>query len=697
MSPLKRTTTTRTSDGTHRKKLKTGASKDVKTSTPSQRSNTAEVETDSDPIIESDTASQSGDDDGVSWPSDDGSDDDTGAGADLSEAEGEGNGGRAKITTKPKDTQNNPLGNASKESHAKQKAISQERKATKPNADSIARSKKLWERLRRKSHVPLEERTRLLTELFDIIAGRVKDFVFKHDAVRVIQTALKYANLDQRKTIAKELKGEYKVLAQSKYAKFLLGKILVRGDDEIRDFVVPEFYGHVRRLIKHPEASWILDDIYRGAATPLQKATLLREWYGAEFALFKPKSKEAPSVDLKELLAESPEKRKPIMRSLQELINLLIQKKTTGFTMLHDAMLQYFLNLQSGSEEATEFVELVKGDEEGDLLKNLAFTKSGAYLVCLILAYANAKDRKLILRAFRDTIRLMAYDTHAHQILLTAYDVIDDTVLLSKSIFPELVGKDQDSDSQQRELLSMANNFNARMPLLYLFSGKSRAILSERDMELMEEIHRIRASTSKKDPATRRKELISHLSPPLISLIASRAEDLISTSFGCQFVTEVLLNGSGDRHAAMVSIACLVKKNGDTGDILGTPAARRMLKTLSQGGRFNQARQRIDTVEPPLGFHDILYGELSEVLVDWATGPNSFVVVGLLEAPNFPRVEEMKERLKKCRARLEEAARGGDEVPKEKRKKRNVKGDGDKIGHLKGYPGTRILLEKLDK
>lgn len=33
-----------------------------------------ETETDSDPIVESDTAEHSGDDDGVSWPSDDGED-----------------------------------------------------------------------------------------------------------------------------------------------------------------------------------------------------------------------------------------------------------------------------------------------------------------------------------------------------------------------------------------------------------------------------------------------------------------------------------------------------------------------------------------------------------------------------------------------------------------------------------------------
>ncbi len=104
-----------------------------------------------------------------------------------------------------------------------------ERKAAKPNADSIQRSKQIWERLRRKSHVPKEERRTLVDELFGIITGRVKDFVFKHDSVRVVQCALKYANPEQRKAIAVELKGEFKTLAESKYAKFLIGKMLVEG------------------------------------------------------------------------------------------------------------------------------------------------------------------------------------------------------------------------------------------------------------------------------------------------------------------------------------------------------------------------------------------------------------------------------------------------------------------------------------
>ena len=157
--------------------------------------------------------------------------------------------------------------------------------------------------------------------------------------------------------------------------------------------IVPEFYGHVRRMIKHPEASWILDDVYRGIATTQQKAVLLCEWYGAEFALFNKTAGVETTADLARVLEKSPEKRGPIMRSLLELINQLIQKKMTGFTMLHDAMLQYFLNIKQDGEEMTEFVELLKSDDDGHLLKNLAFTKSGARVVCLGLAHGSAKVR----------------------------------------------------------------------------------------------------------------------------------------------------------------------------------------------------------------------------------------------------------------------------------------------------------------
>ena len=566
--------------------------------------------------------------------------------------------------------------------------MAQERKAAKPNADSLARTKKIWERLRRKSHVPPAERKELTAELFSIITGRVKEFVFKHDSVRVIQTAIKYGNLDQRKMIAKELKGDYRALAESRYAKFLIGKLLIQGDEEVRDMVVPEFYGHVRRMLKHPEASWILDDVYRGIATPMQKAIMLREWYGAEYALFKSEASGPNSADLEQLLEQNPEKRAPIMRALHELINQLVQKKTTGFTMLHDAMLQYFINVPRGSEEASEFIELLKGDEEGDLLKNLAFTKSGARLVCLAFAYGTAKDRKNMLKVYKNTMQTLAFDAHGHKVLLAVYDVIDDTVLVSKTVFPELLGKESVPENQQRDLLTAALDLNARIPLLYLFSGKAKSILQEEDLGILDEIHQVRTATSKKDPELRRKEHLASLSPPLLSFISAHAGTLIQTSFGCQFISEVVLGSVGDREPALTAVAALANGSPGVKVLLETPAVGRMLKTLVVGGRFNPKSKSIDLADPPLNFHNRLYTIIEDDIPSWATGSNSFIVVGLLEAEGFQKRESLRKALEKHRAELIKAANSSE------------KGTGGHKGSkstVVGNKGTKILLEKIDE
>ncbi|KAL2067175.1 hypothetical protein VTL71DRAFT_1599 [Oculimacula yallundae] len=562
---------------------------------------------------------------------------------------------------------------SSKEAHAKQKALAQERKAAKPLADELARTKKIWERLRRKSHVPKEERKQLVEELFEIITGKIKDYVLKHDSVRVVQTAIKYANPEQRKVIARELAGSYRQLAESRYAKFLIGKLLVQNDDEIRDLIVPEFFGHVRRLIKHPEASWILDDVYRGVATRHQKATILREWYGAEFALFQKDKSENITGELADILAVDAGKRAPIMRSLQELINQLIQKKMTGFTLLHDAMLQYFLNAKQGTEEITEYLEIIKGDEEGDLLKNLAFTRSGSRVVSLALAYGTAKDRKQILKTYKDTLQMMAADANAHIVILTAYEVIDDTVLTSKSIFPELLSKD--NDKQAENIVFSANDLNARTTLLYLFMGRSKALFPashSMDLEILAEIDKVRVTTSKKDPEIRRSELAKAVSPTLIKAIATAASDLVSTSFGCQFITEVLFAAEGDKTAALEAVAqtaggdptyiqpAVMEDSEQTeppSHLASTPHGGKMLKTLIAGGRFDPKTKAVVPVEPALNFADILYPNIKDFILEWATGSSSFAVLALLESPNFSQKDEVLQILKDNKKKLQKAAK----------------------------------------
>jgi pumilio family protein 6 len=627
-------------------------------------------------------------------------------------------------------------GTSSREAHAKQKQLIAERKASKPLAEQLARTKKIWERLRRKSHVPLEERKKLVEELFEIITGKIKDYVLKHDSVRVVQTAIKYANLEQKRLIAKELQGSYRQLAESRYAKFLIGKLLVQGDDEIRDIIVPEFFGNVRRLIKHPEASWILDDVYRGVATGQQKAVILREWYGAEFALFQKDKKDKISGDLADVLADDAGKRAPIMRSLHELINHLIQKKMTAFTLLHDAMLQYFLNCKPGTEEITDYIELIKGDEDGDLLKNLAFTKSGARVVCLALAYGTTKDRKHILKTYKDTLQMMAADLNAHTVILTAYEVIDDTVLTSKSVFPELLGKEP--EKQVENIVIASNEIVARTTLLYLFQGRSSSLFHaslSSDLSILSEIETIRTSTSKKDPEIRRQELGKALSPYLLTAIASAATHLVTTSFGCQFITEVLFGAEGDKTAALKAVASTAAGNPNlavpsegadaeaqeyilnTHDatpprqhIAQTPHGGKMLKSLIAGGRYDTKLKKVTPISPPLGFADILYPVIKEHIVAWATGSSSFVVLSLLETEQFSSEKELLDILRKQKKLLQKAAT--EETPEQVAKEaqavdekreataKGMKGKGKKPKEKKEKPvgnlGTKLILEKLD-
>lgn len=573
--------------------------------------------------------------------------------------------------------------------------------------------------------MPKEERDKLVEELFGILTGRVKEFALKHDTVRVVQTAIKYSNPERRKMIANELKGTFAQLAESKYAKFLIGKLIVQGEKEVRELIVPEFYGKVRKLINHPEASWIVDDIYRGVATPEQKAVMLREWYGPEFAVFRSSGDAATTSELAAILEEQPSKRPIIMRYLLDLTNQLIQKKMTGFTMLHDAMLQYFLNAKAGTEEAKEYTEMIKEDES-DLLKNMAFTKSGARLVCLLLAHGSAKDRKQILKAYKDTFGLMSTDQYGHLIILTAYDVIDDTVLTSKSIFPEMIGKGDQDDANN--LFVLANDPNGRLSIRYLFEGTSRTLFDNSqsyDLERLAEIHEIRKSTSKKDAEIRRKELITAMSPSLISSIESSALDLLSTPFGCQLVIEVLFSAVGDKSEALKAVASAAGGDPDAATEVGegeeaSPEGEaqvhisksshggRLFKTLIAGGRYDKATKQVKPVDPPLHFADILYPVIKDHVVSWATGPSSFVVLNLLEAEDFSHASEVKKNLKKEKKTLEKAASEETAAQRTAREAAETSEDGDKTakkgkkaGAQKersvGNMGAKLLLEKLKK
>jgi pumilio family protein 6 len=199
-------------------------------------------------------------------------------------------------------------------------------------------------------------------------------------------------------------------------------------------------------------------------------------------------------------------------------------------------------------------------------------------------------------------------------------------------------------------------------------------LLSDEDVLILTEIKEIRKGTSKKDPETRRAELRKQVSPPLLDLIAERAATLVQSSFGCQFVGEVLFGAVGEKDAALRAVAELAKPEKEID--LDTPPAGRMMKALVQGGPFDKMTRSIKPVEPALNLHNVLVDVLGDdfwpVVESWAFGGNAFIVVALLEADGFEHRAELVKRLKKAAKKQRASSK-----------------------QLQAHAGTRLILEKV--
>lgn len=66
-----------------------------------------------------------------------------------------------------------------------------------------------------------------------------------------------------------------------------MSKILNYCSAKYRTEVIQDFYHKVRRLVRHRDASIVLEEAYSQFANSQQRIALMEEFYGPEFALFK--------------------------------------------------------------------------------------------------------------------------------------------------------------------------------------------------------------------------------------------------------------------------------------------------------------------------------------------------------------------------------------------------------------------------
>jgi pumilio family protein 6 len=194
------------------------------------------------------------------------------------------------------------------------------------------------------------------------------------------------------------------------------------------------------------------------------------------------------------------------------------------------------------------------------------------------------------------------------------------------------------------------------------------------------------------------------MSPQLLSAVPAAASTLVQNSFGCQLIADILFSAVGDKTAGLKAVAKTAA--GDPSSLLPdksiqehphvskTPHGGRLFKTLIAGGRYDKATGQVNQVDPPLKFADHLYPVIKDFIVDWATGPSSFVVVNLLESNDFSSGDDLRKTLRSNRTKLEKAATENiiDDMPGEIVEKGRKKAAGSRPP---GNMGSRILLDKL--
>eukprot|EP01135_Chromosphaera_perkinsii_P000106 Nk52_evm2s32 gene=Nk52_evmTU2s32 len=393
------------------------------------------------------------------------------------------------------------------------------RRQLKNHSDTLDRMKQIWEIVRNKGECSKEKRTPLIEELVGLTKGKVCEIIFKHDAARVIQCCIQFGTVEHRSQILEELKDNIVDLMKQKYSKFIITKMLKCGNKEQRQQIISAMFGHVRKLVRHREACLIVETVYNDYANAQQRLSLVQEFYGPQFALFKTKD----TKGLEEIFAANPDKKAGIVKYLKGSLIPCMDKGTIGNSIVHKGLLDCLHVCDDNDKK--ELVDSLK-----ELLVEILHTKDGAQVAVECLWAASPKERKAIIKSFKPFFKKICMEEFGHLAMVTAFECVDDTVMMKKVLLPELVGS----------LDELFVDKYGRKVLLSILSPRSKQYFFPATVELLQMGDS--NSFSKKSAEQRRRENLNTIRKPLLEYITKNCEEALCVGLPSQLVAETMIN-----------------------------------------------------------------------------------------------------------------------------------------------------------
>ncbi|TMW60567.1 hypothetical protein Poli38472_000609 [Pythium oligandrum] len=534
-----------------------------------------------------------------------------------------------------------------KKSFMDQKVAKKQRKMQRPHYEVVSRAKEIWNIIRERD-VEKGKRTKLVDELAELVQGKVYDIAAKHDASRVIQALLKFGSPKQRTQTIDELKDHIVDLSKMQYGCFLVQKMIKYGSKEDRAVIVKKLTGHVVSIATHNIAANVIE-YAQEHLQPSQLSGLKLEFYGKEFAYFKSETKK----NLKDILADNKTKRAEILKNLSGILSRMADKQLLGLAFVQTLLWEYLSNA-----DHDDVMQMISNVRDASLA--LLATRNGARVVNKCIALGSPKDRKRIIKCLKDKVLEATNHPSGYLVIMRLFDVVDDTVLVQKSVLSEL----------NDHLFDVAMHATGRKVLLQLFSPLNTKYLSPDDIDLLappmipdSEDPTKQTVNYKKDPDARREELLKGLLPKLEEMCVENFAALIRSKEGRDVLVEVLKRSQSEdlQHALIDTV--LSEPEPETGSEEGTQ------EPIHSDATAHLALRRIikeTTFAVPL------LEAVKSHLAEWCkTNRGSFVVLAFLEADHG-------------------AANANKVVSKA------LKSEKSKLSKLTAtQTGTKLLLEKL--
>eukprot|EP00536_Pseudo-nitzschia_multiseries_P007608 jgi/Psemu1/196086/e_gw1.181.78.1 len=498
----------------------------------------------------------------------------------------------AKESTKRKssshsDSSNNkkPKNENSEElsSSALKRQVRKERQSTRRHAESVSEAKVLWNKLRLKTNSK-DDTKKIMDKVMELIRGKVREIALQHDASRVVQAAIQFGSDEQRKEILTEIcqvEGTLGEMAKIQYAHFVCLKFVkycARDDASIK-MIVKSFKGEIPKLAVHGVGARVVESIFLNLPSKLT-APLKQEFYGPHFSLFAKDLTNVPDLKSNIESAKTETQKKSAIDFVQAIINKGMTKSFYGFTYFQQLFAEYIDVVDPGE---IRNISASVADHSIHLLS----TRVGTRVVAACASYGTPKDRKRICKSLKGYTGSSLLHRDAYLALLRLVQVTDDTVSIQKSVLNEILTKPKDTDESGNDaktgLLQLALSDTGSKLFLMLLVEDTESRLKYFDpyeRSILEPTPTIKENgkdvpTSKKDPDTRRKELLKHIKDDLLETCTENTEELLKSLPGSRVLKEVYAAAPNENLANAIVDVC-----EKSIDVFEDPIAHRSIKSL---------------------------------------------------------------------------------------------------------------------